>query len=174
MIERKGILQFKEQDVSVIGIDLDTGIDAPEFRVTDKGWHEISALKATQGKVRILTALPSLDTSVCERETRRFNQEAATLGTDIVIMAISTDLPFAQARWCAAEGIDQVQVVSDHKYTEFGLRYSCLLSEPRILRRAVFIVDKENILRYSAYMPALKTEPDYEEVLNTAKAMLNK
>ena len=168
MIERRGILQFKEKDVSVVGMDLQPGGDAPEFRATTLDWQEINALVATRGKVRIIAAMPSLETSVCDRETRRFNQEAAHLSRDITILVISTDLPFTQTRWCGAAGVDQVTVLSDHKYTEFGIKYSCLLSEPRILRRAVFIVDRTDILRYAAYMPALGVEPNYDEILKIA------
>jgi thiol peroxidase len=109
---------------------------------------------------------------VCDREIRRFNEEAAQLSQDIAILVISTDLPFAQARWCGAAGVDQVRVLSDHKYTEFGMKYSCLLSEPRILRRAVFIVNQHNVLQYADYMAALSQEPNYEEVLRTAKDLL--
>ncbi len=173
MIERKGIIKFKGRDVSVVGMDLQPGNEAAEFHVMNKDWQEISGLESTQGKVRIIAALPSLDTSVCDRETRRFNQEAAKLGKDIVILVISADLPFAQERWCGAAGVNQVRVLSDHKYTEFGIRYSCLLSEPRILRRAVFIVDRVNILRYAAYMPELGVEPNYEEVLKIARQLVD-
>lgn len=173
MIERKGIIQFKDRDVSVVGMDLKPGIEAADFHVIDKDWHEVSALESTRGRVRIIAAMTSLDTSVCDRETRRFNQEAAKLSKDIVIMVISADLPFAQARWCGAAGVDQVTVLSDHKYTDFGIKYSCLLSEPRILRRAVFIVDRVNMLRYAAYMPELGKEPNYAEVLKIARQLVD-
>ena len=173
MIERKGIIQFRERDVFITGMDLETGTKAPDFRFVNQDWQEVYGLKETTGKIRIITALPSLETSVCERETRRFNQEAAKLGSDIVIMAISTDLPFTQAHWCASEGIDQINVLSDHKYVEFGVKYACLLSEPRILRRAVFVIDRGNVLRYVSYMASLGNEPDYEGILRTSKALLN-
>ena len=174
MIERKGIIQFKNRDVSIVGLDLEPGIDAQDFRVTNQDWQEVQALHETKGKLRIIASVPSLDTSVCDRETRRFNQEAANLSKDIAILVISTDLPFAQARWCGAAGVDKVQVLSDHKYTEFGIKYSCLLSEPRILRRAVFIVDQKNFLQYADYMPVLSQEPNYDEVLWMAKKLLDK
>ncbi|MCJ7518359.1 MAG: thiol peroxidase, partial [Anaerolineaceae bacterium] len=135
-------------------------------------WSEIFLLEATKDKVRIIVAVPSLDTSVCDRETRHFNMEAAALGKDIAIIVISMDLPFAQERWCGAAGVDQVMVVSDHKYAEFGENYACLMLEPRLLRRAVFIVDKQNVIRYAKYMPALYVEPDYAEVLAEAKLLL--
>ena len=135
-------------------------------------WSMVRGLGDTQGKVRILAAVPSLDTDTCDRETRRFNQEAASLSDDIVIEVISTDLPYAQKRWCGAAGVDQVMVLSDHMQAEFGEKYGCLIKERRILRRAVFVVDRQDIVTYVAYMPALGVEPNYEEVLEAARAAL--
>lgn len=173
MLERKGIIQFKGKDVSIVGLDLHPEMDAPDFVVINQDWQEIHPLNTTHGKVRIIAAVPSLETSVCDRETRRFNQEAANLGKEVVVMVISADLPFTQANWCGAAGIDQVLVFSDHKYTDFGIKYACLMSEPRILRRAVFIADKQDKLRYVAYMPELRQEPDYTQVLLLAKQLLD-
>ena len=174
MIERKGIIEFKGVQVSVSGMDVNPGEKAKDFRVTKQDWSEISLLEATTGKVRIIAAVPSLDTSVCDRETRRFNMEATALDQEIAIVVVSMDLPFAQERWCGAAGVDQVLVVSDQKYAEFGENYACLMVEPRLLRRAVFIIDKNNIIRYAKYLPALKDEPDYSEVLAEAKIVLQK
>jgi thiol peroxidase len=174
MIERKGIIEFKGKQVSVTGMDVTVGEKAKEFHVTKQDWSEISLLEATTDKIRIIAAVPSLDTSVCDLETRRFNAEASKLDKDIIIVVISMDLPFAQERWCGDAGIDQVLVISDHKYAEFGKNYACLMVEPRLLRRAVFIVDKNNIIRYAKYMPSLKQEPDYSEVLAEAKVILRK
>ena len=145
MIERKGIIEFKGKQVSMSGMDVAPGEKAKEFRIMKQDWSEISLLGATKGKVRIFAAVPSLDTSVCDRETRRFNMEAAALDKDIAIVVVSMDLPFAQERWCGAAGVDQVMVVSDHKYTEFGENYACLMVEPRLLRRAIFIVDSTTL-----------------------------
>ncbi|MCJ7519205.1 MAG: thiol peroxidase [Anaerolineaceae bacterium] len=172
MIERKGIIEFKGNQVSVNGMDVTLGEKAKDFRVIKQDWSEIFLLEATKDKVRIIVAVPSLDTSVCDRETRHFNMEAAALGKGITIVVISMDLPFAQERWCGAAGVDQVMVVSDHKYAEFGENYACLMLEPRLLRRAIFIVDKHNVIRYAKYMPALNVEPDYAEVLAEAKLLL--
>jgi thiol peroxidase len=126
----------------------------------------------TAGKVRIIAAVPSLETDTCDRETRRFNQEASALGRDIVIEVVSTDLPYTQKRWCGAAAIEQVMVLSDHMTAEFGEKYGCLIKERRILRRAVFVVDRQDIVVYAAYMPALGVEPNYEEVLAAARAAL--
>jgi thiol peroxidase len=170
--ERFGIVKFRGQPVTVLGPDLKPGDIAPDFLVQTLDWVPFEGLANTSGKVRIITALASLDTDVCDRETRRFNMEAAALGGDIVILSISADLPFAQKRWCGAEGVDQVTVLSDHMGTDFGLKYGCLIKEARILRRAVFVVDRSGKITYAAYMPAIGDEPNYAEVLAAAKAAI--
>lgn len=173
MIERNGLIKFGGKDVTVIGADLLPGDLAPEFKATNQDWSIQPVLETTRGKVRIIASVPSLETAVCDRETRRFNQEAAALGKDIAIIVISADLPFTQKRWCGSAGIDQVMVVSDHHDASFGSKYGCLIKEARILRRAVFVVDRHGIIVYAAYMPALGDEPDYTAVLNAAKFALN-
>ncbi|MEZ0396915.1 MAG: thiol peroxidase [Anaerolineales bacterium] len=172
MNERTGLIKFKGQDATIIGPDLQPGDEAPEFVVQTLDWSPFSGLAATEGKVRIIAAVPSLDTDVCDRETRRFNLEAAGLGSDIAILVISTDLPFAQKRWCGAAGVDQVTVLSDHMTADFGAKYGCLIKEARILRRAVFVVDRQRKVTYAAYLPALGEEPDYPAVLAAARAAL--
>jgi thioredoxin-dependent peroxiredoxin len=171
-LERFGIVKFRGQDVTVLGEDLKPGDKAPEFLVQNREWAPFHGLADTAGKVRIISAVLSLDTDVCDRETRRFNQEAAGLGRDIAILVISNDLPYAQNRWCGASGVDQVTVLSDHMFADFGLKYGLLIKEARILRRAVFVVDRAGQLTYVAYMPALGMEPDYAEVLAAARAAL--
>ncbi len=172
MMERKGLIQFGGRDVTVVGEDIQVGQQAPEFTATTQTWERIPVLAHTEGKVRIIAAVPSLDTSVCDRETRRFNEAAAALGEDIVIVTISADLPFAQKRWCGAAGVDKVLVVSDHMEMEFGRKYGCLIKEVRLLRRAVFVVDRQGKVVYADYMPALGDEPDYEAVLAAARQAL--
>jgi thiol peroxidase len=174
MIERKGIVEFSGRGVTVVGADMEVGQTAPDFRVTSLVWEEFHALERTKGKLRVILSVLSLETSVCDTETRRFNEEADALGDDVVVIVVSADLPFTQARWCGAAGIDRVMVVSDHAHTEFGINYGCLLKEPRILRRAAFIVDKDGIVQYAAYMPELGQEPDYAEVLSRVRALLGK
>jgi thiol peroxidase len=110
---------------------------------------------------------------VCDRETRRFNEEAAKLSDDIVIYTISTDTPMAQKRWCGAAGVDKVKVVSDVVDTEFGLRYGVLIKERHYLRRSVFIVGRDGRLTYVKYLPTLGNEPDYDEVISAAKKVLD-
>jgi len=170
--ERFGLIQVGGKDATVIGDDITVGQSAPDFSVHALDWTVVRGLADTQGKVRIIAAVPSLDTDTCDRETRRFNQEAAGLDDDIVIEVISTDLPYAQKRWCGAAGVDQVMVLSDHQTAEFGEKYGCLIKERRTLRRAVFVVDRKDKVSYVAYMPALGVEPNYDEVLEAARAAL--
>ncbi len=170
--ERIGLVKFRGQDVTILGKDLQLGDAAPEFTVQSQDWAAFNGLADTAGKVRIISAVLSLDTDVCDRETRRFNQEAAALGSDIAILVISTDLPYTQKRWCGAAGVEQVIVLSDHMAVDFGLKYGCLIKEVRVLRRAVFVVDRSGKVVYAAYMPALGVEPEYAEVLAAAKAAL--
>jgi len=172
MKERYGLIKFQGKDTPVIGEDILPGQIAPEFHAVTQNWEYIAVLESTKGKVRIIAAVPSLETSVCDRETRRFNEEAANLSKDIVIIVISADLPYTQKRWCGAAGIDQVVVVSDHREVEFGTRYGCLMKEFRILRRAVFVVDRNDKVTYAEYMAALGDEPIYEQVLEAARAAL--
>jgi thiol peroxidase len=171
-IERTGLIQVGGKDATVIGDDIRAGQAAPDFSVQALDWSVMRGLADTAGKVRIIAAVPSLDTDTCDRETRRFNQEAAGLSKEIVIEVISTDLPYAQKRWCGAAGVDQVMVLSDHMTAEFGEKYGCLIKERRTLRRAVFVVDRQDKVRYVSYMPALGIEPNYEEVLASARAAL--
>jgi thiol peroxidase len=170
--ERYGLIQVGGKDATVVGDDVAVGSKAPDFTVQALDWSVVHGLADTAGKVRVLAAVPSLDTDVCDRETRRFNQEAASLSKDIVIEVISTDLPYTQKRWCGAAGVEQVQTLSDHMTTDFGLKYGVLIKERRILRRAVFVVDKNDKLVYVAYMPKLGVEPDYGAVLEAAKKAL--
>lgn len=171
--ERFGLLSVGGSEVTILGEDMRVGQEAPEFSAQTLDWKVIQVLDATKGKVRIFASLPSIETGVCDRETRKFNEEAAKLDDDIVIIPISTDLPYTQSKWCAAAGIDQVMMVSDHLETSFGLQYGCLIKERRILRRAVFVVDQEGFVQYVDYMPALGDEPDYAEVLAAAKELVS-
>lgn len=171
--ERTGLIEVGGQGAIIIGEDVVIGQAASDFSCHALDWSIVHGIADTKGKVRIIAAVPSLDTGTCDRETRRFNQEAANLDNDIVIMVISTDLPYAQKRWCGAAGVDQVMVLSDHQTVEFGEKYGCLIKERRILRRAVFVVDRRDKVRYAAYMPVLGIEPNYEEVLKAARAALS-
>ena len=170
--ERFGIFKIGGTPLTVIGDDLKVGDKAPDFVVQANDWSLVRGLADTAGQVRILAAVPSLETSVCDAETRRFNEEAASLGTDIVIQVISTDLPYTQKRWCGAAGVARVRTLSDHLNAEFGVKYGVLIKERRIFRRAVFVVSKDDRLAYVAYMPELGDAPDFETVLTAAKREL--
>jgi len=176
--ERTGVMELSGRPATVVGDEVTVGQAAPHF-TSQVGvwpgkdlWTELDPLEATAGSVRILSAVPSLDTNTCDIETRRFNTEAAHLGPQIRIITISTDLPVAQKRWCGAAGVDRVAAVSDHMAVEFGIKYGTLMKERRWLRRAVFVVDQHDVIRYVAYMPKLGDQPDYEAVLATARGLL--
>lgn len=171
-MERKGLIQFNGQDMTVIGPDLLVDQIAPNFTAQKMDWSKFDALSETKNKVRIIGALPSFNTSVCDRETRRFNQEAAALGGEIAILMVSMDLPFTLANWCAAAGVDKVITLSDHLSTEFGQKYGVLIKELRIFRRAIFVADRNDRLTYVEYLPELGHEPNYDQVLEAAKKAL--
>jgi len=171
-IERTGLIKFKGNDQIIVGRDLKAGDIAPDFVSHNSDWLKFNGLKDTAGKVRIIAAVPSLETAVCDRETRRFNLEATSLDDDIVVLVVSMDLPYSQKRWCGGAGIDRVITLSDHMSAEFGEKYGCLMKDFRLLRRAVFVINQEDKVVYSAYMPEIGIEPDYEAVLGAAKAAL--
>ena len=171
--ERFGIIKVGGKDATVIGDDVKIGQSAPDFTAHATDWSIVRGLADTEGKVRIIAAVPSLDTEVCDRETRRFNEEAASLSKDIVIEVLSTDLPYAQKRWCGAAGVEQVMTLSDHQSVEFGAQYGVLIKERRILRRAVFVVGRNGKIMYADYMPALGDEPHYADVVEAAKQALS-
>ncbi len=171
-MERFGLIQFGGVDQTVLGPDIRRGQRAPNFTAIANDWSETQPLLETQGKVRLFASVPSLETAVCDRETRRFNSEAANLDKDIHIFILSTDLPYTQARWCGATGVDRVITLSDHVHTDFGLKYGTLIKEKRLLRRAVFVVDRADLVTYVAYMPSLGDEPDYEETLQAIRLAL--
>ena len=171
-LERFGILKFLGNDVTVLGSDIIVGEKAPEFVVQAQDWSPFTGLQGSKGKVRILGSLPSLNTSVCDRETRRFNEEATNLDEKIVILTVSMDLPFTLKNWCASAGVDRVITLSDHKNADFGLKYGVLIKEHRFLRRAIFVIDQKDIVVYSAYMSTIGEEPNYPEVLEAARGVL--
>lgn len=169
---RNDFFKLADKFVTIIGDDVKVGDVAPEFTSVVPGWGTVNPLQESKGKVIILSVVPSLDTETCDRETRRFNEEAAKLSDDIVIYTISCDFPMTQKRWCGAAGVEKVKVVSDVVDAEFGERYGILIKERRYLRRSVFIVGKDGRLTYVNYLPVLGDEPNYEEVIAAAKNAL--
>jgi thiol peroxidase len=170
MKERTGLITMRGNPLTLIGNELNVGERAPDFTILDNNLSPVS-FSSFRGKICILSAVPSLDTPVCDLETRKFNEEASRLGPDIVILTISMDLPFAQKRWCAASGVDKVQTLSDHRDASFGTSYGVLIKELRLLARAVFLVDQKGTLQYLQLVKELTTEPDYEAILNALKKL---
>jgi thioredoxin-dependent peroxiredoxin len=150
---------------------LQVGSAAPDFSLTANNWM-MKTLADYEGKVKILSIVPSLDTSVCSAQTRRFNREAASLGDNVVILTVSADLPYAQARWCGAEGIDQVETLSDHKTMQFSDDYGVHVSDARICQRACFVLDQHNTVQHAEYVPNIDNEIDFEAALSKAKALV--
>lgn len=171
MKERTGIVTIFGNPLTLLGEAVAVGQKAPPFTVLD-GDLNAKTQNDFAGKVLIITAVPSLDTPVCDAETRRFNVEAAKLGADVRILAISMDLPFAQKRWCAASGIDQVVTLSDHRDASFGANWGVLIKELRLLARSVFVVGRDGVIKYIEIVPEATNEPNYEAAIAAAKALL--
>lgn len=170
MLERTGLVTFGGQPVTLIGDELKIGDRAPDFELTGNNLQPVR-LADFYGNTLIILSLPSLDTPICDLETRRFNTEAERLGDDVVILAVSMDLPFAQKRWCAAAGVSRVLTASDYREASFGTAYGVLINEYRLLARAVFIVDRDGILRYQQLVPEAGREPDYGSVLAAIRSL---
>jgi len=168
---RTGVVTMKGNVLTLQGNDIEAGDNAPDFEVLD---NDLSTVKLSDytGKVVIISSLPSLDTPVCDIQTRKFNEEAAKLSTDAVVLTISMDLPFAQKRWCGAAGVDNVRTLSDHRDASFATAFGVLITELRLLARAVFVVDKAGTVHYVQIVDELTNEPDYEAAIDAARALL--
>jgi thioredoxin-dependent peroxiredoxin len=170
MQDRGGIVTMRNNPLTLTGNEVRIGEAAPEFSALDNNLAPVR-LSAYRGKICVLSSVPSLDTPVCDMETRKFNEEAVTLGEKVQILTISMDLPFAQKRWCGAAGIHNLQTLSDHRDAEFGIKYGVLIKELRLLSRAVFIVDQQGILRYGQLVKEISNEPAYNEVWSALKSI---
>ena len=170
MEEREGIITMQGSPLTLLGPELKAGDLAPDFEAAG---NDLSAVKLSDhaGKVCVILSVPSLDTPVCDVETRRFNEEAAKLGGDVKVLTISMDLPFAQKRWCGAAGVENVVTLSDYKDASFGKAYGVLIKDLRLLARAVFVVDGGGAIRYVQIVPEIAQEPDYEAVLEAVKGL---
>jgi len=171
MTERTGVITFKGGPLTLLGAPVKVGDKAPAFTLLGNALNPVS-LADFAGKTLIISCVPSLDTPTCDLQTRRFNQEAAALGPDVRILTVSLDLPFAQARWCGAAGVDKVLTLSDHRDAAFGLAYGLLIKELRLLARAVLVVDKHGVVAYQELVPEVASEPDYQKALDAAKKAL--
>lgn len=155
---------FQGDEITLIGKQLQVGDQAPNFTVLNNQLEEVS-LNDYEGKVKLISVVPSLDTGVCDEQTRKFNEEAANLD-HVQILTISMDLPFAQDRYCAANGIKNIDVLSDHRKADFGEKYGVLIEELRLLTRAIFVVNEDGEVTYVEYVPEVTTHPNYEAVLD--------
>ena len=168
-MERKGIITFKGNPFTLQGTPVEKGSKAPDFRLLA---NDLSprTLADYKGKTLVFSVVPSLDTGICDLQTRRFNNEAAALGDHVRILTISCDLPFAQARWCGAAGVSQLETLSDHYDLSFGMAYGLVIKELRLLTRAIFVVDKTGMVTYSQIVPEVSSEVDFDAALAAAKA----
>ncbi len=171
MNERKGAATFQGNPLTLVGDELKQGDRAPDVELIDNDLAPVK-LSSFRGKIAIITSVPSLDTPVCDTETRRFNQEAGKLGPDVAVLAVSMDLPFAQKRWCAAAGIEWVRTLSDYRDARFGTTFGVLIKELRLLARSIFVLDREGTVRYVQHVKEITKEPDYDAVLKAAKALV--
>lgn len=160
-------ITFGGDQVTLVGNEVKEGDQAPDFTVLSNDQKEVK-LSDYQGKIRLIAAVPSIDTGVCSEETKRFNEEADKLD-NVQILTISMDLPFAQQRWCAANGVNNLDTLSDHRSADFGKKYGALIQELRLLARAVFVVDSNDKVTYVEYVSEATNHPDYEAALTAAK-----
>jgi len=168
-MERPGATTMRGNPLTLLGPELKAGEKAPDFSAVNDGLQPVD-LAGTGQEVRIFSVVPSLDTPVCDAQTKRFNEEAAKL-PGVAIYTVSMDLPFAQKRWCGAFGVDHVKMVSDHVSGSFGQSYGTLIKELRILSRAIFIVDKDNTIRYAEYVKEVGEHPNYESALAAVRTL---
>ena len=167
-MERAGATTLKGNPLTLVGPELKAGDSAPDFTLVDGGLKTVT-LKDTGNAVRIISVIPSLDTPVCDAQTKHFNEAAANLpGVDII--TVSMDLPFAQKRWCGAFGVDKVKMLSDHKDGSFGANYGTLIKELRIESRAIFVLDADNKVRHAEYVKEVADFPNYESALAAARS----
>jgi thiol peroxidase len=168
MHERTDVVTMKSNPLTLVGNAVEQGDAAPDCEVLSQSLASVK-LSEFRGKVCVLVSAPSIDTPVCDLEARRFNQEAAKLGAGVVVLVITMDLPFAQKRWCAAAGVENLRLLSDHRDASFGRSFGVLIKELRLLARTVFIVDRDGIVRYVQYVKETTQEPDYDEVLKALR-----
>ncbi|MHC4172589.1 MAG: thiol peroxidase [Planctomycetota bacterium] len=168
MQEKVAVVTMKGEPLTLVGKQVKVGDLAEDFEVVA---NDLSAVKFSsfRGKVCLISSVPSLDTGVCDIQTRKFNEQAKALADDVVVLTISMDLPFAQGRWCGAAEVENVQTLSDHRKAQFGNAFGVLLKELRLLARAVFVVNKDGVVSYIEIVDELTNEPDYEAALKAAE-----
>ncbi|MEZ4589692.1 MAG: thiol peroxidase [Chloroflexota bacterium] len=169
-IERFGAVTLKGNPQTVRGEQLKVGDNAPAFTLTANDFSPVT-LADSAGKVRLISVVPSLYTGICDAQTRRFNEEAASLGENVVILTVSVDFPPSQRQWCGAAGVERVQTLSDHKDMSFGDAYGTHIVENRWEQRSIFVVDAEDVVRYVEYVPEIAQHPDYEAALTAVRQL---
>ena len=166
VLEQANKVTMKGNPVILLGTEIKVGQQAPEATLTANDLSEVKLSSLIKGKTTILSVVPSLDTGICDLQTRRFNTEAGKLGDKVQILTISVDLPFAQKRWCGSAGVDKIKTLSDYRYASFGEAFGVLIKGLRLLTRAIFIVDTNGKVRYVQLVPEITTEPDYKAALD--------
>lgn len=167
--ERAKATTFLGSPLTLIGPELREGDVAPDFSLLSNDLKSVG-LSDSSGKVRLISVVPSVDTPVCDEQTRKFNQEASGMGGEVVVLTVSADLPFAQKRWCGAANADQVETLSDHREMSFAKSYGTLIKELRLESRAIFVVDAAGVIRYVEYVKEIASHPNYDAALAAAKA----
>lgn len=172
-MERSGAVTIKGQPFTLLGKPLKVGDPAPDAELVA---NDLTTVKLSDyvGKVRLISVVYSLDTGICDTQTRKFNEEATKLGRDVVVLTVSADLPFAQKRWCGASGLENVITLSDHKAMSFADAYGVHIKERRLTSRAVFVLDRQNVVRYVEYLPEVGSHPNYDAALQALKQAAGK
>ncbi len=170
-MERPNAVTFLGNPLTLVGKELKPGDPAPDATLVKQ---DLSTVKLSDyfGKVLLISVVPSLDTGVCSAQTKRFNEEASQLPDAVRVLTVSMDLPFAQKRFCGAENVDKIEVLSDHREASFGQAYGTLVKELRIESRAVFVIDPQGIVRYVEYVPEITNHPNYDAALQAVRALL--
>ena len=171
MEKRTGVVTFAGNPIALLGKEVKVGDKAPAFTVLDNGLGE-KTLADYAGKVKVISVVPSLDTGVCDAQTRWFNQNVSKLGENVVVLTVSVDLPFAQKRWCGAAGIDQVETLSDHRDLSFGENYGFILEGLRLLSRGIVVIDKDDVIRYVEYVPEVTSAVNFDAAEAATKALV--
>lgn len=169
--QRKGVATLKGNPITLLGPELQVGDPAPDF-VLNKSLVDSVSLKDYAGKVKLISVVPSIDTGVCDAQTRRFNEEASAFGENVVILTISADLPFAQSRWCGAAGVDKVTLLSDYKDNNFGTAYGVLIEELKLDMRAIFVIDANDTIQYIEILSEMTEHPNYDQALQATRALI--
>ncbi|MFD0672668.1 thiol peroxidase [Cohnella sp. GCM10027633] len=169
--ERAGVATAKGYPITLVGPELRVGDTAPNFKINQDLLKEAS-LSDYEGKIKLISVVPSLDTPVCDSQTRRFNEEASQLGNDVIFITISVDLPFAQSRFCSTAGIDRMITLTDYKHRSFGEAYGVLIKELQLELRAIFILDANNTIRYVEYLKEMTDHPDYEAAISALRELI--